>query len=407
MKAFSLRAIMLCTITLLLVAITGTSAQSVKISVTNPSGVRRTNEPVVVPWNELQNVFGSKDLVRLRLVDRQHRSLPFQIDDLDGDGNLDEMVFQISLDARGTQAVTLTTERDSLAPPIGPLRTDAANYKRIAGKSQPIDDDDGPGSLRRESHYPFDGVGWESELIAYRLYLDERNSIDVQGKRLPGLHWNFIGSSGVDYQKDAYWGVDVLHVGAALGIGGFGFWVNDTVAHPYRLDRRHTRIVARGPVRCVVRVEYKGWDIGKEKIDITSFLSQYAGDRFTENRLVLHSGESQTIATGIVKHARGKVSWNSTKSVLQTFGRQSRSGDNLQLALAFVPAAVIEKREDSPNHLVLLKIRKETPLRYLIFSRWEGEGSATWSQRILAEDLASAYRRLNEPLGVQLGIQRN
>ena len=385
----------------------GTNAQSVSISVFNPSPAERSNEPVIVPWSELRNAFSSKDFGRLRLVDGSNRSLPFQIDDLDGDRTPDELAFQLTLDAKETREVILTAERDSLASPHGPLRTDAANYKRISGRSQPIDDDDGPGTLRRDGHYPFDGVGWESEVIAYRLYLDERNAIDIQGKRLPGLHWNFIGSSGVDYQKDAYWGMDVLHVGPALGIGGFGFWANDSVAHPYMLDRRRTRIVARGPVRCIVSVEYKGWDIGKEKVDVTSILSLFSADRFTENRLYLRSGAPQTVATGIVKHATAKGSWDGATSTLMTIGAQSRSGDSLMMALAFTPASVVQKREDAPNHLVLLRITKDEPLRYLIFSRWQGEGAARWDQELLSSDVVSAHRRLNEPLRVRISISGN
>ncbi len=397
----------LCTATIALALVTGVKAQTVSFSVANPLTAPRTNEPVVVRWSELQNAFGAKELIRLRLVDKANRSLPFQIDDLDGDGNPDELAFQLTLGAGETQEVVLTTGRDTLASPIGPPRTDAANYKRISGKSQPVDDDDGPGTLRRDGHYPFDGVGWESEVIAYRLYLDERNSIDIQAKRIPGLHWNFIGSSGVDYQKDAYWGMDVLHVGPALGIGGFGFWTNDTVAHPYKLDRRRTRIIARGPVRCLIRVDYSGWDIGKEKIDVTSILSLFAGDRYTENRLLLRSASSQTVVTGIVKHARGTVKWNPEASTLSSIGQQSRGGDSLQMALTFMPSDVIQKREDSPNDLVLLALKKDQPLRYLIFARWQGEGTDKWSQQNLADDLTKGYRRLNEPVKVRISLTKN
>ena len=407
MKKLALRTIILNTAFTAIALMTGVKAQSVTFSVTNPSSVSRANEPVVVCWDDLRNTFGSKELVRLRLVDKANRSLPFQIDDLDADGIPDELVFQLTLGAGETKEVALASGRDTLASPVGPLRTDAANYKRISGKSLPVDDDDGPGTLRRDGHYPFDGVGWESELIGYRLYLDERNSIDIQAKRAAGLHWNFIGSSGVDYQKDAYWGMDVLHVGPALGIGGFGFWINDTVAHPYNLDRRRTRIIARGPVRCVVRVDYAGWDVGKEKADVTSVFSLFAEDRYTEHRLLLRSAANQTVAAGIVKHARGTVKWDPVTSTLSSIGQQSRGGDNLLMALTFIPGDVIQKREDSTNDLVLLTLKKGRPLRYLIFARWQGEAVEQWNQQMLNDDLATASRRLNQPIEVRVSLPKD
>ncbi|HLA69300.1 MAG TPA: hypothetical protein VJN65_06320, partial [Bacteroidota bacterium] len=51
----------------------GTNAQSVSISVFNPSPAERSNEPVIVPWSELRNAFSSKDFGRLRLVDGSNR----------------------------------------------------------------------------------------------------------------------------------------------------------------------------------------------------------------------------------------------------------------------------------------------------------------------------------------------
>jgi hypothetical protein len=376
--------------------------QEVTVTVVNPSTIVRENEPVVIAWSELQKKLGRVQLSKLRFLNEQSRSLPFQIDDLDGDGTPDEFVFTADFAPKQERRFILTATADTLASPNGPLRTDVANYKRIGGVATPVDDDDGPGLLRAQSQYVFDGVGWESEVIGYRLYLDERNAIDIQAKRLPGLHWNFIGSSGVNYQLDAYWGMDVLQVGPALGLGGWGFWVNDTIAYSYKLDRRRARVIARGPVRAVVRVDYYGWDLGKEKVDVTSQFIIYAADRLTEHRLYLNSGVSpKTIATGIVKHAPAKVFWNPTEATLYTVGVQSRANDSLFMALTFSPTSVVTKTEDKPNHLVLLKLEKDKPVKYLISAYWQGETGRMWSEAEVKKFLQTAASRLNEPVRVK------
>lgn len=376
--------------------------QQVAIRVTNPSEVSRNNEPVVIPWSELEKKIPGVPLGKLRLTDEKLRSLPFQIDDLDGDGKPNEFTFAADFSARQERRFILTASADTLPPPIGPLHTDVANYKRIGGVSTSVDDDDGPGVLRSQSQYPFDGVGWESEIIGYRLYLDERNAIDIQAKRISGLHWNFIGTTGVNYQLDAYWGMDVLHVGPALGIGGIAFWVGDAVVHPLKLDRRRTRVIARGPVRAVVRVDYYGWDLGGEKVDVTSLFTIYAGDRITEHRVLIYSSSSpKTIAVGIVKHAPAKAFWNPNEATLYTLGAQSRANDSLLMALSFVPSTVAKKTEDKVNHLVLLSLGKNKPVTYLISAFWQGETGAMWSESDVRRFLSSAARRLNEPLRIQ------
>lgn len=379
------------------------SAQTVHLRLKNPSTSPRRSEPVVVEWKSIGLELNAADRKRLRLVDEHQRSLPFQLDDLDGDGTIDELAFQCDLPARGTQTLTLTTSMDTLASPEGPLRTDAQDFKRVDGRPQFIDDDDGPGTFRKQSLYPFDGVGWESELIGYRVYLDERNAIDIQGKRIPGLQWKFIGSSGVDYQKDAYWGMDVLHVGPALGIGGMSFWANDSICHPDKLDRRRTRVMARGPVRAVVRIDYDGWDAGGEKVNATSLLIIYAGDRVTEHRILLRSTTPKTLATGIVRHAPAHVVWDPKKGMLFTSGPQSRAGDGLIMALSVAPATVIQKTKDASQEILLLRLEPGVPLRYFITASWQGETGKMWSDAETRKFLDLVSMRMTHPVGVTIG----
>jgi hypothetical protein len=256
--------------------------------------------------------------------------------------------------------------------PSPPVRTDAGNWKKGPTGPVSVDDDDGPGLLRSQSKYQFDGVGWESELTGYRLYLDERNALDIQGKRIPGLYWNYIGSSGVDYQADAEWGMDVLHVGSALGVGGFGFWHGDSVVKPLDLTRRRTRIIARGPVRVVVRVEYHGWKVGDERLDATSIYTIYGGEPFTEHQLVV-AGPPRTIATGIVKHAAATVSWNKRQGELRSAGNQSRSGEFLRMSIHVRPAVVAKVTSDAWNDLVLVSAGAGQITQYMVSIRWGEE----------------------------------
>lgn len=379
-------------------------AQVAGIRVTNPSDAPRMHETVLIPWGGIQKAVSAPS-EQLRLVDEQTRSLAFQIDDLDADGTPDEFVFVVSLKPRETKTFRLTDTADSLPLPTGPFRTDAVNYKRINGVATSIDDDNGPGTLRKDSFYPFDGVGWESEVIGYRVYLDERNAMDIQAKRIPGLHWDYIGRTGVDYQLDAYWGMDVLHVGPALGIGGIGVWSKGKIVHPLKLDRRRTRVIARGPVRAVVRVDYDGWDVNGSTIDLTSLLTISGGDRCTEHRILLRSKTPQTIAVGMVKHEAGKATWDEQVGALWTEGPQSRTQDSLFMSLNVDRTTIVRVTEDEWNHLVLLKAEQGKPVTCAISAAWEGEGEG-WREGTGRAYVEGIARRLNEPLKVVVTQER-
>lgn len=188
----------------------GLSGQELRFSVENPSSVVRAKEPVVIPWKDVVEKVPGATGVHVQLLDEGGKRIPLQIDDMDFDGSPDELTFVSDFSPRQMRVFTLRWNRRGMQTAIDYFRTDAGNWKKIGDVYQAVDDDDGPGLKRGQSGYRFDGAGWESELVGYRIYLDERNAVDIQGKRKQGLYWNSIGSSGVDYQQDADWGMDVL-----------------------------------------------------------------------------------------------------------------------------------------------------------------------------------------------------
>ena len=76
----------------------------------------------------------------------------------------------------------------------------------------------------------YEGPGWESQMVGYRLYLDGRNAIDVFGKKTTDMILKQVGR-GDDYHQIQPWGMDILKVGASLGSGGFGVHENGEAVH--------------------------------------------------------------------------------------------------------------------------------------------------------------------------------
>lgn len=388
-------------LTLALLGISFLMGQDFRFSVENPSSEARMQEPVIISWPTVRANLRGATATNIHLRDERGTGIILQVDDLDFDGSYDELTFVTDFTPRERRSFILRVQAGEKQLKPESARTDAGNWKKIGEVYQPMDDDDGPGLKRNQVGYRFDGVGWESEIVGYRVYLDERNAVDIQGKRKPGLHWNMIGETGVDYQQDADWGMDVLHVGPALGIGGIGFWVADSVLKPENLDRRRCRIVSRGPVRAVVRVDYTGWNIGGEKVDVASIFTIYEGDRVTEHRVILEQSSSpRTLVTGIVKHSAGIPTWNPEKAQLSTMGPQSRINDDLLMALNVDRSSVVGKTEDAYGHLILLNLEPGKPLRFLISSVWKGETGSMWPGKKILRFLDAVSLRLHEPVQI-------
>ena len=76
--------------------------------------------------------------------------------------------------------------------------------------------------------FPYEGIGWENELVGYRLYLDERSVTDVFGKTGGATVLQNVDYRD-NYHDPADWGLDVLKVGPSLGVGGLGLYRNGTL----------------------------------------------------------------------------------------------------------------------------------------------------------------------------------
>ena len=76
--------------------------------------------------------------------------------------------------------------------------------------------------------FPYEGVGWENEIVGYRLYLDERAVTDIFGKRTPDIVLDKVDYRS-KYHDLADWGMDVMKVGPSMGVGGLGLYRGDSL----------------------------------------------------------------------------------------------------------------------------------------------------------------------------------
>jgi uncharacterized protein DUF4861 len=276
-------------------AVSATAAPHIKVlklSVTNLTNETRPAEDILVSVNELKRIapdfqvgdaiVTTSDASTLEEDARtlQTIELPSQADDLDGDSKYDELAFQIDLKPRQTRIVTIAYG-------------DTATIQRLRS--------DYPRRTAAKFTMKFDGLGWESEATAWRIYFDQRNAIDVWGKRRPGLYLEMFGAPEYVYHWDSPLGRDIYRIGDAIGIGAVGALVDGKAARVSDVGERKWRIISAGPVRVVVELSYKGWKIGGHEINLTSRMTQWAGERGFHHRVTAEGADGVTLVTGIVR----------------------------------------------------------------------------------------------------------
>ncbi len=291
--------------------------------------------------------------------------LPAQADDLDGDNKADEIAFQIDLQPHQTRIVTISYGD---ADRIWRLRSDYPHRT---------------GALFATK---IEGLGWESERNAWRIYFDPRNAIDLYGKRRLSLQLPMFAAPDYDYHAESPEGRDIYKVGDAIGIGAVAALVDGKVVKVADVAGRNWRILATGPVRSIVELSYDGWNVGGQRVQLRSRITQWAGERGFVHAITATPSYPATYVTGLPRK-RGLDPLTSAGDApvawLATWGEQAVApgatateavpGQNLGLAV-LTAAPGVAFSGDADNHFVQLKLERGAAEWYCL-AAWDQEGT--------------------------------
>ena len=283
-----------------LLILTGCSTQSnLEFEVSNPNDFRVQNASVSI------SIEGTELPANFKIVDSYGNSYPYQLDDLDKNGNAEELFLQVSLDANSSKILIVqgTNEAqrfDSKTDFTIKVRDEAdpdnmqvgSDFKSVEKYTETYDYKQDNGLIFLE------GPGWESDLVGYRFYFDDRNRFDIFGKSTSELSLSNITEN---YHERRDWGADVLKVSSTLGIGTPAYFKDGKFYTIEKTGIKSMEILADGPLRSILKVSYPKWEIDGKVVDTEMELEIHANHRYTELRLSTDS-DVMTFATGLVMH---------------------------------------------------------------------------------------------------------
>ncbi|WNM17756.1 DUF4861 family protein [Flavobacterium capsici] len=243
----------------------------------------------------------------------------------------------------------------------------------------------------------YEGPGWESSKIGYRLYLDWRNCIDLFGKVTDTMVLSKVGLDGFEsYHHMSPWGMDILKAGKGLGVGAIGRYSGKEVLHFQEVDSTFAKV--ENDKKCsTVTVNYDGWKTANDKINFESKLSIKPNERITKHTIKA-SNEIDGICTGIVSFKNAplvkKESSNKKWAYIATYGEQSLVPDNLGMAIFYEVASVEKQTEGEYDHLLLFKPTTK-PVTFYFLGAWEQEKDGIKSESEFYKYLDNKLNELN------------
>ena len=229
-----------------------------EVRIANPTGQPREACPVVL---DLKTYAKGLD-VRSATVLCDGSETASQLDDLDGDFRADELAFIAYVPAQGSVTCRVTLS-DQKSPRTYTARTRA--YIKLhdqKGQHPEVNSITYPGNADLLDMYNSlygHGAVFESELAAFRIYMDNRQSIDIYGKTHPRLEMDHTGFYTTKEQLAQGYGCDILWAGQSVGAGSFRGYQNEKPCYIDTVAWRRQTVLASGPVRAIVEVADGQW----------------------------------------------------------------------------------------------------------------------------------------------------
>ncbi|MCC9137246.1 DUF4861 domain-containing protein [Pontibacter silvestris] len=391
--------------------------ESFSISVHNPLDMQRKDVMVFIPEEEIIKYspsFNKKAFVVLdgksevpsqfNLKDDQGKGIVLILDQI-GAKAAKNLTVRYNQSGENKRSYTKRTQAE-LSHKVG---GHFENRKYIGGTGfQNVDSLRVPDEVTDHSYYiRYEGPGWESDKVGYRFYLDWRNGIDVFGKKTKDMVLQQVGQDGYDsYHNQQPWGMDVLKVGKALGVGTLAMFHEGNANRVAETDSMICVIAENGNVYSSIRTNYYGWKVSGLTMDVNSHLSIHAGSRLTHHQVKVNGGHPQNLSTGLIKDKAAKLykqqGNNQQWGYLASYGKQSLNGegDNLGIAVLFRPQDYQEFTEDQYSNVVKLSPSANGELEYYFLAAWELEPEGIKTKEQFIDYLNKTAQELAHPVQV-------
>lgn len=255
-----------------------------------------------------------------------------------------------------------------------------------------------PDSLTDHSYFiRYEGPGWESNKVGYRLYLDWRNAIDIFGKKVDTMVLKQVGRDNYDsYHENAPWGQDILKAGKSLGIGSYGRFDGTTTHHFQNVDST-TVTISNDLKSSGVNINYYGWDTGDIETDLEASLSIASDSRMTKATLQT-SKPVEGLVTGMVKFEDIELMKSDTDSgdwaYIATYGEQTLVPDKLGMAIFYKKNDLQEMVNGEFDHLLVFNATEE-PISYYFLGAWEQEKNGIKNSQQFKDYLETVLMEFN------------
>lgn len=382
---------------------------SLAVTVTNPLQESRIDVPVVV---NIPSSAGSVTSARVTNAS----GVPCQLDDMNADGVADELVMLINMKPGEIRTLNVALSTDGTPDKVEAgthayikLNDKNKKYPEITAITYPGDVDN------RQMYSSIYGHGAVLEGLynAIRVYMDNRQSVDLYAKNHPQLELETTGFYTTKDQLGNGFGRDILWAGTSVAMGSFRGWKDNAPVTIDSVKTRGQRVVTTGPLRSVIEVIDREWDCNGKPVDMTQRYTIYKGHRDYEVEISLKGApKGEIFATGVQKIMNDNVGFVDADGLAGSWGwnlpdkGMPEVTDTLGLGIC-VPAPYLHKTlEDDVNYLTLVTPDANGKIKYYITAAALRDETSPRSAEEWFKQLKAWRREVTNPVKVNVRKSR-
>lgn len=215
------------------------------------------------------------------------------------------------------------------------------------------------------------GAVIENPWVAYRVYMDNRQSLDLYVKQTPRLELETTGFYTTPDQMAAGYGCDVLWAGKSIGAGSFRGWQD---GRPVTIDTVASR--TQQVVSCSgIEVFDKDWVYNGKKMQMRQTYAVDSASRNLHVKISLEGyGPDDVFCTGVQKLERDNVGSVIPDGTAYSWGanvpdkNHPEIVETVGLGIVVAPVNVAGTVEDELNYLILVKPDSRGEINYTVIA---------------------------------------
>ena len=217
-------------------------------------------------------------------------------------------------------------------------------------------------------------IGWESDVCGYRAYWGQ---FDFFGKKRKCLVMSTFGEK-FNYHEEQDWGMDALHVGKTCGLGGVTLYVNGQ-AYPVWSPEGEgdivwsKRLVEENDDEVVVELIAEQVGPEEQPYTVRFRCTAVAGRKDSPIEVTVQGGSTNDtleLGIGMTKLPQEAFALDTSAGVMAGWGVQDPAIGTIGMGVVYPTSAFVRCADLPDQHQVVLKIKKDAPVRYHIQGDW-------------------------------------